>query len=146
MIIHWVAIIWKLVFTLEWQANYLSCVILTNIIQFRQRFCAKYFLRNFDRPPCFCYVVENVREGHYFQTLHNCCISYCACMECGNMLCRQPTPHCKPTYWIPCKSHLFGTFKIKPSWTFCAIKWEQINIFRFRKKYFAQKRCENWIM
>ena len=40
-------------FTLEWQANYYSCVILIYIIQFVQCFCTKYFLQNFDRPPLF---------------------------------------------------------------------------------------------
>ena len=37
-------------------------------------------------------------------------------------------------------------WKIKPCWAFCAIEWEKINIFRFRKKYFVEKRCTNWIM
>ena len=40
----------------------------------------------------------------------------------------------------------FRILKIKPCWTFCAIKQETINIFRFRKKFFVQKGCTNWMM
>ena len=61
--IYWVAIIWKLRFTLESQANYYSCVILAYIIQFSQRFCAKYFLRNLKIFICSHFIAQNVQEG-----------------------------------------------------------------------------------
>ena len=51
--VYWHTIISKLMFTLEWQVNYKSCIILTYIIQFVQGFCTKFFLRNFYRPPIF---------------------------------------------------------------------------------------------
>ena len=40
----------------------------------------------------------------------------------------------------------FRILKIKPCWTFCAIERGKMNIFRFRKKYFVEKRCTNWMV
>ena len=38
-------------------------------------------------------------------------------------------------------NQMISHFEIKPCWIVSAIEWEQINIFRFRKKYFVEKRC-----
>ena len=60
--LYCLSIIRKLMFTLAWQANYKSCGNLTYIIQFVQHFCAKFLLRNFDRPPSFYFIAKNVSQ------------------------------------------------------------------------------------
>ena len=56
--------------------------------------------------------------------------------------------HCSIVTLVPEHTEInwFRILKIKPCWTFCAIEWEPINIFRFRKKYFVQKSCINWMI
>ena len=50
-------------FTLAPQANDYSCVILAYIIQFSQRFCVKYFLRNLKIFIYSHFIAQNVQEG-----------------------------------------------------------------------------------
>ncbi len=94
--IHWVAIIWKLRFTLESQANYYSCVILAYIIQFSQRFCAKYFLRNLKIFICSHFIAQNVQEGLILKVPNNWLFSG---IQCAMPACSEVSLPAEHAHW-----------------------------------------------
>ena len=44
------------------------------------------------------------------------------------------------------RSILYRVFYFLPCCTFFTIKYKQGGLLKFRKKYFVQKRCTNWMM